>query len=144
MARKHRSSSSPTEAEIGYKRPPLKTRFKEGQSGNPSGKKKPKPLAQEDDCKVVLSQPVTMILQGKRVTVTARRALHHKLVFMAMNNDLRAMAFLLKLEARIDNEKEIEAEKPEVTESDTALIARFLRRHTDGGPDDNGQGGAHE
>jgi hypothetical protein len=112
MARKHRSSSSPTEAEIGYKRPPLQTRFKEGQSGNPSGKKKPKPLAQEDDCKVVLSQPVTMTLQGKRVRVTARRALHHKMVVMAMDGDLRAMVLLLKLEARNDNEKEIEARRP--------------------------------
>ena len=29
-------------SEVGYKRPPQHTRFKKGQSGNPSGKKKSK------------------------------------------------------------------------------------------------------
>jgi Family of unknown function (DUF5681) len=33
--------------EVGYKRPPIATRFKKGQSGNPSGK--PKKISQELD-----------------------------------------------------------------------------------------------
>ena len=46
--------------EVGYCRPPVATRFKKGQSGNPSGKRKPRPT---------LSQRLDRIL-AEKVQVT--------------------------------------------------------------------------
>jgi hypothetical protein len=40
-------SDEKNDYEVGYKRPPVATRFKKGQSGNPSGK--PKKISQELD-----------------------------------------------------------------------------------------------
>jgi hypothetical protein len=145
MARKPHLSSPPAGPEVGYKRPPQHTRFRKGQSGNPSGKKKARPVAQEDDREAVLSQPLTMTLQGKRVTVTARRALYQRLLAMALDGNLRAMALLLKLDAQNENwKKEAEPEKPEVSESEEALITRFFDRHSEAGEGDDAQGGGNE
>jgi len=130
MSRKT-SSSPPDNSAIGYKRPPQHTRFKKGQSGNPSGKRKSKPVHQENDREAVLSQQLTMTLQGKRVTVTARRALYQKLLAMALNENLRAMALLLKLDAQNENLKPTALETAEVSDHEEALIARFLKRQAD-------------
>jgi hypothetical protein len=130
MSRKT-NSAPPDSSEVGYKRPPQHTRFRKGQSGNPSGKKKSKPVSQENDREAVLSQQLTMSRQGKRVTVTARRAVYQKLLAMALDGNLRAMALLLKLEPQNENLKPAEPEATEIVDNEEALIARFLKRHVD-------------
>jgi hypothetical protein len=131
MSRKTSSAPPDTSEVVGYKRPPQHTRFKKGQSGNPSGKRKAKPMHQENAREAVLSQSLTMTLQGKRVTVTARHALYQKLLAKALNDDLRAMALLLKLDAQSESLKPVEQEAAEVSEHEEALIARFLKRQAD-------------
>ena len=116
---------------VGYKRPPQHTRFRKGQSGNPSGKRKAKPMHQENDREAVLSQRLTMTLQGKRVTVTARQAMYQKLLAMALDGNLRAMALLLKLDPQNENLKPAAPDTAEVSEHEEALIARFLQRQAD-------------
>jgi len=130
MSRKT-SSVPPDTSGVGYKRPPQHTRFKKGQSGNPSGKRKPKSVSQENDREVVLSQSLTMTLQGKRVTVTARRALYQKVLAMALDGNLRAMALLLKLESQNESQKQAEQEASDVSASEESLIARYVKRHAD-------------
>jgi hypothetical protein len=125
------SSAPPDTSEVGYKRPPQHSRFRKGQSGNPSGKRKHKPVSQENDREAVLSQSLTMTLQGKRVTVTARRAVYQKLLAMALDGNLRAMALLLKFEPQNENLQPAEAEMAEVSDNEETLIARFLKRHAD-------------
>jgi hypothetical protein len=125
---------------VGYKRPPEDTRFRKGQSGNPSGKRKSKPVHQENDREAVLSQRLTMTLQGRRVTVTARQALYQKLLAKALNDDLRAMAILLKLDAQNQNLKPAAPDTAEVADHEQALIARFLKRQADA----MGEGGGDE
>jgi hypothetical protein len=130
-------SSPPDASEIGYKRPPQHTRFKKGQSGNPSGKKKAKPTRSEPD-KLDLSEPITVSSQGKRVTMTMRKALHQKLFAMAIGGNLRAIELLFKLDGLNDNQhRQSDGSGAEVSQSEEALIARFLQRHA-GGPDDAG------
>ena len=128
-------------SDIGYKRPPQHTRFKKGQSGNPSGKKKSKPTRSEPD-KLDLSESITLSSQSKRVTMTMRKALYQKLLAMALGGNLRAIELLFKLDALNDNQHgQSDGSGPEVSQSEEALIARFLQRHA-GGLDD--AGGHHE
>ncbi len=135
MAREN--SSYQGASEIGYKRPPQHTRFKKGQSGNPSGKKKAKPMRSEPD-KLDLSETITVSSQGKRVTMTMRKALYQKLFAMALGGNLRAIELLFKLDALNDNQHgQTNESGSEVSQSEEALIARFLQRHA-GGSDDAG------
>lgn len=54
---------------IGYRRPPLATRFRPGQSGNPSGKRKPRPtLSQRLDRILAETVPVTEGGKSKRMS----------------------------------------------------------------------------
>jgi hypothetical protein len=130
-------SSQADASDIGYKRPPQHTRFKKGQSGNPSGKKKSK-LMRSDYDKLDLSETITVSSQGKRVTMTMRKALHQKLFAMALKENLRAIELLFKLDAvTIHQNGQTDGSEPEVSQSEEALIARFLQRHA-GGLDDAG------
>lgn len=123
---------------VGYKRPPLDSRFRKGQSGNPSGRRKSdaKPPVQ-DVREIVLSQPIPIAIGGRRVKVSARQALYQKLLAMSFEGNLQAMSLLLKADRLNDNSAASQG-KPELTgEEEEALIARFLarRRRSGGGSD---------
>ncbi len=128
---------------MGYKRPPEHTRFRKGQSGNPSGKKKTKPPRPEPD-KLDLSQPITVSSQGKRVTMTMRQALHQKLFAMALKENLRAIELLFKLDTLSDSQGQSDGSGPEMSQSEEVLIARFLRRHADDVSLERAAGGGDE
>jgi hypothetical protein len=79
---------------VGYKRPPKRTQFKPGQSGNPSGKNKgTKNIA--TDLQEILSEQVTFAEDGTLKTMTKQRALASALVSAAIGGDLRATAIVM-------------------------------------------------
>jgi hypothetical protein len=81
------------------RKPPLHTRFKKGQSGNPRGrsKKNLSPLLV-----AALNEPVFVTIDGERRKITKREAVIHQLVNKSAGADLRATKML------IDMMKEIE------------------------------------
>jgi hypothetical protein len=123
---------------IGYKRPPRHTQFKKGQSGNPSGKKaKRKPVVED---RLDLTETITVTVQGKRVTMTKRRALYDRLFALGAGGNLKAIELLFRLDALNDNQKDESSPANEVADNEEALIARFLKRHAG----DVDQGGDNE
>src|SRR6202012_1140240 len=79
---------------VGYKRPPKRSQFKPGQSGNPSGKNKgSKNIA--TDLQEILSEQVTFTENGSLKTMTKQRALASALVSAAIGGDLRATAIVM-------------------------------------------------
>ena len=117
------------EGSVGYKRPPAHSRFKKGQSGNPSGRpKRAAKVAEHDDREVVLSQRVTTTIGGKRVKITARRALYQKLLAMSFEGNLRAVGLLLKSDGLNDNGGAKTSGAGLTTDEEEALLARFLAR----------------
>jgi len=111
---------------VGYKNPPLHSRFQKGRSGNPSGRRKATRETGQNDLDAVMSRLMTINLDGKKVRVTARQALYQKLLAMAFNNDMRAMALLLKADSLNDNSSG-QAEALGAAEAQ-AIIADFVRR----------------
>jgi Family of unknown function (DUF5681) len=93
---------SPKEFEVGYGKPPIKTRFKEGLSGNPTGRPKGKlnlstVLAQALLAKVVVNDGGQRQKRSKfAVSIT-------QLVNKAAGGDLRAMQILLDLLPLLDS-----------------------------------------
>jgi hypothetical protein len=88
--------------QVGYKRPPLHTRFRAGMSGNPRGRQKGvRNFAA--DVKRTLEIPVTLSENGKSKRVSTQEALILRLREKALKGDARALETLLTL-ARIHNE----------------------------------------
>jgi hypothetical protein len=87
---------------LGYKRPPLQTRFRPGVSGNPLGRQKGvRNFAA--DVKRTLEIPVTLSENGKSKRVSTQEALILRLREKALKGDARALETLLSL-AKTHNE----------------------------------------
>ena len=83
---------------VGYAKPPLNTKFRPGQSGNPSGRPKgAKNFGTAIDAE--LRARVTVTENGKRKRVSKREVIAKRLVNRAAEGDLRAIPLLLN-EAR--------------------------------------------
>ena len=112
---------------VGYKKPPQKTRFQQGKSGNPSGRRKSKSSsARKDDGQPFLSKKMRATIAGKRVWITKRDLAQERLFAFAMEGNIAAFALLFKLDMANDNMPE--AERPLTDEEEEALIERFLAR----------------
>jgi Family of unknown function (DUF5681) len=94
--------------EVGYARPPIQTRFKEGQSGNVRGR----PRGSKNLATVMmkaLSERVTISEQGRRRKITMREAITKQALNKAAAGDFRLIQMLFNqipmLEARFEESR---------------------------------------
>jgi hypothetical protein len=95
---------------VGYGKPPQKTRFEKGKSGNPSGRVK----GSENVSKLLLqalSEPVTVNENGERKRITKGEAMIKQLVNKGASGDARSIQLLLaemrsRLESSHDHSEE--------------------------------------
>jgi hypothetical protein len=81
--------------QVGKGRPPLHSRFRPGQSGNPKGR--PKGTKRVGDLLTkILSRKVTVREGGSARKVTVQEAVFISMAAKAMKGDHRAATFLLK------------------------------------------------
>jgi hypothetical protein len=115
--------------EVGYSKPPRETRFKKGQSGNPSGRPKgtrniAAVLARELRAKIVINE------SGKRKTVTKFEAAMKQLVNKAIQGDLVALRLLHTLAQSLDGQsKDSQAESSVSNEADRFIMQSVLKRY---------------
>lgn len=91
-------TAPPMEYKVGYGQPPLKTRCKKGESGNP----RKKPHRQESIVEMVdrlLLSPVKLTLNGETKRVSALEAIVSQLQLKEMSGNARASRILLKYRA---------------------------------------------
>ena len=88
----------PHDYKIGYGRPPLETRWKKGQSGNPPKKLKRAESGVDLIDRLLLSQ-VKLTLNGEVKRVTALEAIISQLQLMEMSGSARASRILPKYRA---------------------------------------------
>ncbi|MGE0566295.1 MAG: DUF5681 domain-containing protein [Vicinamibacterales bacterium] len=89
--------------EIGFGRPPKKTRFKPGQSGNPKGRP---PRSRNLKTNVIeeLRKTVSIREGSKERRVSKVEAIAIRLVNRALNNDPKAIEAILKIDERVEKE----------------------------------------
>lgn len=75
--------------DVGYRKPPLHSRFQKGKSGNPSGKRARDPTINEL-IRAELDETIQITENGKTKRVTKRQAIVKKLIQKAMQGDPRA------------------------------------------------------
>jgi hypothetical protein len=119
------TDASGADKTIGYKRPPLHTRFRSGVSGNPRGRQKGvRNFAA--DVKRTLEIPVTLTENGKSKRVSTQEALILRLREKALKGDARALETLLSL-ARTHNEDfASQTEDRSLAAEDQAILDAYL------------------
>lgn len=119
--------SEPEEEKVGYRKPPTKTRFKPGQSGNPNGRPKGS-VNLKTDLHSELSERIH-IREGERsLKVSKQRAMLKALVAKALKGDARAANVVLTLVGRLFEPEAVAEEVPALTSDDQAILERFLAR----------------
>jgi Family of unknown function (DUF5681) len=117
-------SAHPTH--VGYRCPPVETRFKKGQSGNPTGRK---PLTLAGLLERALAERMTVRERGRRRKMTKLEAMTRQLIDLAVAGDARIMRLLLN-EIRLKESRA--AEEPETQDAleaaDHDVIAGLLAR----------------
>lgn len=104
-----------TDDEIGYGRPPERSQFKPGVSGNPKGRPKRKPAAVSEVIKTTLSAPIQYREQGRTKTATRTEVGLKKLVENALKGDLTAAATLLQYREQASRYGDIGIEAVEIS-----------------------------
>ncbi len=152
--RRHRRSRETEEGKISktkrdgaanYREPPLHTRFKKGQSGNPSGRPV-KNLAAL--LAATLDEAVTVTENGKRWQISKREAVIAQLVNKSATADLRATKMLIDMLRDIEKKADpASAETSPFSPTDKEVVAQLiarLRRNMCNGCPRAGQGGGRD
>ena len=113
---------------VGHGHPPLRTRFKKGQSGNPGGRrKKPLPALLAD----ALNEPVFVTIDGERRQITKREAIVHQLVNKSTTADLRATKMLFDMMKDAEQKAGVAAppaDPRQLDEADKEVLQTFIER----------------
>ena len=121
----------PGDYEVGYKKPPGRSRFRKGRSGNPKGRPKgTKNL--KTDLMEELAEQMKVRENGQDRRVSKQRAMVKSLTAKAIKGDTRAASVILNMIIRLlegdapaEDEAPLTGEERAVLES---LEARFLHR----------------
>ncbi|TFV71241.1 hypothetical protein E4K64_27925 [Bradyrhizobium frederickii] len=108
---------------VGYGRPPVHTRFKPGQSGNPKGRPRGS-LNFVTDLERTLQAPVRVIDSGKSRTVSSQHGLLLRLKERAFKGEPRALDKYVSLAATFFAKTEEPASKP-LSADDLAILERY-------------------
>jgi len=117
------------EYKVGRGRPPLHTRFKKGQSGNPRGPR-PRPKNLPALLAAALNEQVSVSADGDLRQMTKREAVVAQLVDMSAGADLRAMKMLIDMLKDIE-ERTGKAPPPKaaaLTPADEEVVENLLAR----------------
>jgi hypothetical protein len=97
------SNSNNNDYKVGYKKPPKKTQFRKGQSGNPRGSKKTREI---DDIRIVIEDVLAELVKvrqgGKERVVSREEAIMNAELMNALNGDPKATEALFKRGQKCD------------------------------------------
>ena|SRR6266851_443804 len=113
---------------VGPGRPPLRTRFRKGQSGNPGGRRKKNLPALLADA---LNEAVLVTIDGERRKITKREAVVLQLVNKSTDADLRATKMLFDMMKDAEHKAGAASPPPEprrLTEADKEVVQQLVER----------------
>jgi hypothetical protein len=118
-------ADSASDYQVGPGRPPLHTRFKKGESGNPGGRRAkslPALLA------AALNETVVVTIDGRRRTITKREAIVTQMVDKSASADLRATKMLIDMMKDVEHKAGDAAPPPEPRRVAAAVAAADAAR----------------
>ncbi len=118
---------SESEDEIGYKRPPVGSRFKKGQSGNPKGRSKGTRNF-KTDVRETLARPVQVTEAGRSRSISTQQAGLERLREKALRGDQRALDRLLELAERHAEEETAALAEGRLSDQESEILADYAAR----------------
>jgi hypothetical protein len=113
--------------DVGYAKPPTRTRFQKGVSGNPRGR----PRGARNLATVLertLNEKVVINENGMRKTVTKREAAFKQLVNKAASGDLLAIRLLTALASTAEIGTATAPKSSDLSEADEKIMIRMLEK----------------
>jgi hypothetical protein len=102
------SQDTSAACEVGYCKPPRHTQFRKGQSGNPGGRPRRRPVRRANALLLAEAyRSVAIKEDGRMVPVTALQAILRSQIELAINGDYRAQRDVLKAVQRLELLKSI-------------------------------------
>jgi Family of unknown function (DUF5681) len=122
-----RQSRSGSDCEVGYARPPKATRFRPGQSGNPTGYRKgTKTIGAR--LEELVNSKVTVTEHGRSRRISRLDVMLRQLANDAMRGDQRALKLLIKFFHRYRAGVEGIVRDEEMTTEDLEILSDYLRK----------------
>ena len=112
---------------VGYGQPPVASRFKKGQSGNPTGRPKGTPNLSTVLLKT-LSERVLVNENGKRKSISKMQAFVKQMVNQAASGDLRAASQVAELVKGTEQNAERHPQEKGPNELDKKTLLSLLKR----------------
>jgi hypothetical protein len=113
--------------EVGYGKPPKRTQFKPGRSGNPKGRPKGTRNLKTDLIEE-LSERVAITENGKPLRVSKQRLMVKALTARAVKGDTKAASILISLLAQTMGLDPQDGAKVDLSEEDDAILAAWMAR----------------
>jgi hypothetical protein len=113
--------------DIGYRKPPKRTRFAKGTSGNPRGRPRGARNLKTDLIEE-LENRIRVTEGGKRRTLTKQQALLKRIIAEALSGDHKAAALLLSLKTQYERADGVDPEGAPTSEEDRRILERYLER----------------
>jgi hypothetical protein len=85
------------DSQVGYKRPPVESRFKKGQSGNPQGRRRRRPTTVAAMFAEELQSTVVINENGRRLKVQRIQVLIKEAVNQAMKGNFQPLVLITKI-----------------------------------------------
>jgi len=134
MERKERRPGDPYE--VGFGKPPKRTRFKQGRSGNPKGRPRKKPDLYSELTKV-LRENVTITVDGQQEKVTVQQALLRRLRDQALRGEFWAGKLIQKVVATLpeSGSESGRVDMQSIGAKFDRIMAESARKEAEGGQD---------
>lgn len=114
-------SKNPSDAPVGYKRPPIHSQFRPGCSGNPSGRPRGVKTLQAH-LRDALDELVVVHKGGCDVEVTKARAVAERFITSALGGDVRAIVALF---AECARKCDTEGDESEPSPAESEIVEDF-------------------
>ena len=120
---------------VGYKKPPVTSRFQPGQSGNPGGRPKgARSLA--NDLKAELEEVIVVSEGGEVKEMTKQQAVIKTMVANALKGEGRALQVLLNLKLVQDQGEAIPESEEILSEEEESILRNLKARMSRQSPSD--------
>ncbi len=128
MANSEKADQDTGDAAVGYRRPPVSTRFQKGQSGNPNGRPRGT-LNVATALSKAMREKVIINENGKRKVVSKLEASSKQIVNQAASGKIQAARYLFDLALQIEkNDNQLPNPDGAISEVDHEVIQGLLNR----------------
>ncbi len=120
--------SNSVDYKVGFCHPPLETRFKSGQSGNPRGR----PRGSMNTLRLLemlINKKIVATIDGRQLRISKKQAMFLRLINNAVSGDVNSIKFLTQMIEKLDVHQEAikAASENSITPTDREILDEYAK-----------------